>query len=197
MRRSAQPLLISGYAALDLRASQQVRAPASFGSTILLPTDWQSWQPLKLRAVIAHENAHIQQHDCYRLWLAALYGAIFWLNPCAIWLRRRLAVLAELDSDEAAVAITGDRIGYAEVLLNIATDAQPPWAILGMARPSTLSPRLTRLLESDMSSMKLRHSSKWLLMSAVALTMATAVCGATAPLVLSDAQDSSVTWVVG
>jgi len=197
IRRSAQRLLIGGFDHLDLRASHQVRAPASFGSTILLPPDWQTWNAGKLNAVIAHESAHIRQHDCYRLWLATLYGAMFWCNPCAIWLRQRLTMLAELDSDEAAVAVTGDRIGYAEVLLNMATDAQPPPATIGMARPSTLSPRLTRLLESDMSSMKLSRFGKCLLMSAITLTAATAVFGATAPLVLTEAQDSAVNWVSG
>jgi TonB family protein len=66
-----------------------------------------------------------------------------------------------------------------------------------MALPGTLAPRLKRLLESDMPIAKLRVSHKLMLMTAVALTAATAACGATAPLVLTDAQDSAVQWVPG
>jgi TonB family protein len=197
LRRRAQRISLGWAQTLDVRASPLVRTPSSFGSTILLPAAWESWDTGKLRAVIAHESAHIREHDCYRLWLISLYSAVFWFNPCAIWLRRRLSVLAELISDEAAIAVTGNRIGYAEVLVKLAAEAQIPTVTVGMALPSTLTPRLKRLLESDMRTMNLRLSRKIMLMTAVALAAATTACAATAPLVLSGAQDSAVQWVSG
>jgi beta-lactamase regulating signal transducer with metallopeptidase domain len=197
LRRTARRIQLSWAGSLDVRVSDQVRAPASFGSTILLPKEWESWDIRKARAVIAHESAHILQHDCYRLWIASLYAALFWFNPCALWLRRRLTVIAELLSDEAAVAVMGDQISYAEVLVKLATGAQPPRATLGMAAPSTLTPRLKRLLESDMSSMNLSRRGRLILMAAVAATAAGTALADIAPLVLTDAQDSAVKWVSG
>ena len=197
LRRQAQRIPIGWADTADVRASHRVRTPMSFGSTILLPTEWRTWEPDKLKAVIAHESAHIREHDCYRLWLMSLYGAFFWFNPCAIWLRRRLTVLAELISDEAAITVTGNRIGYAEVLVNLAADAQLPRVTLGMALPATLTPRLERLLESDMHTVNLRLARRLMLMTAVTLTAATAAFGARAPLVLTEAQDSAVQWVSG
>ncbi len=197
LRRTSPRISISWAGPLDVRTSPQVRTPSSFGSTILLPAEWESWDTGKLRAVLAHESAHIREHDCYRLWLISLYSAFFWFNPCAIWLRRRLNVLAELISDEAAIAVTGNRIGYAEVLVALAAEAQIPTATVGMALPSTLNPRLKRLLESDMATMNLRLSRKIMLFAAVACAAATAACAATAPIELTEAQDSAVSWVSG
>jgi TonB family protein len=197
LRRTAHRIAISCAGSVDVRSSPQVRTPSSFGPTILLPAEWESWDMGKLKAVIAHERAHIREHDCYRLWLTSLYSAFFWFNPCAIWLRRRLSVLAELISDEAAIAVTGNRIGYAEVLVNFAAEAQIPTVTVGMALRSTLTPRLKRLLESDMPTGTLRRSRKLMLLSAIILTAATAACAATAPLELPFDQDSAVSWVSG
>jgi beta-lactamase regulating signal transducer with metallopeptidase domain len=197
LRRTARRIHLSWAGTLDVRVSDRVRAPASFGSTILLPVGWESWDIRKARAVIAHESAHILQHDCYRLWIASLYAALFWFNPCALWLRRRLNVIAELVSDEAAVALMGDQISYAQVLVNLATGTQPPRTTIGMAAPSTLPPRLERLLESDMSSMQLGRCGRLILMVAVVASVASAALADIAPLVLTDAQDSAVQWVSG
>lgn len=197
LRHAARRLSMNLPEPVDVRSSANLRAPSSFGSTILLPVGWELWDAPKLAAVLAHERAHIREHDCWRIWLASFYGALFWFNPCAFWLRRRLILLAELISDETAIAEVGNRLGYAEMLINLAADAQMPTVTVGMALPSTLTPRLKRLLESDMSPTNLRLSRKMLLMSAVMLTAATAACAATAPLVLTEAQDSAVNWVAG
>ncbi len=197
LRHMARRLSVNLAGPVDVRSSSNLRAPSSFGSTILLPVGWESWDARKLAAVLAHERAHIREHDCWRIWLASFYGALFWFNPCAFWLRRRLILLAELTSDETAIAEVGNRLGYAEMLINLAADAQMTTVTMGMASPSTLTPRLKRLLESDMSPTNLRPSRKVLLMSAVILTAASAACAATAPLVLTEAQDPAVNWVAG
>jgi TonB family protein len=197
IRRTATPLLLAGAGSLDIRVTSRVPSPSCFGATILLPLEWQSWDSGKLRAVIAHESAHIAQRDCYGCWLAALHCAVFWFNPCAFWLRRRVNILTELLSDEAAIAALGDRVGYAEVLMGLAAAAQPPRTTIAMAAPSTLIPRLKRLLESDMSSMKFGRGGKLVLMSTVmALAASTSFC-ATGPLVLNYSQDSKVSFVSG
>jgi TonB family protein len=195
IRREAVPVAVA--APLQIRASGQVRAPSSIGATILLPLEWACWDARKLRAVLAHEGAHIREHDHYRLWLAAVYCAVFWFNPAAHWVRRRLTMLAELLSDEAAIAATGDRIAYAQILVNFAAGPQPSAVGIAMAAPSTLTSRLDRLLENDMSSRNLGRTWKLTLMTSLAAVAATTTFGAPQPMTLTQAQDSLVYWVSG
>jgi TonB family protein len=197
IRRTATPLLLPWAGCLDVRVTSRMPSPSCFGTTILLPLEWESWDRRKLRAVIAHESAHIMQRDYYGAWLASLHCAVFWFNPCAFWLRRRVNVLTELLSDEVAIAALGDRVSYAEVLVALAAAPQPPRATIAMAAPATLIPRLKRLLESDMSSKKFGRSGKLVVMSTVmALAASTSFC-ATGPLVLNHSQDSKVSFVSG
>jgi bla regulator protein blaR1 len=104
----------------DVRVSLRLRAPATFGSIVLLPPECLEWSEQKLAAVMSHERSHVQRKDCYVLWIARLYTCVFWINPLAWWMQSRLAALAETTSDDAAVAELGDRPAYAEVLLEIA-----------------------------------------------------------------------------
>jgi beta-lactamase regulating signal transducer with metallopeptidase domain len=197
IRRTARPLSLSWAGSLDVRVTSRVPSPSCFGTTILLPVEWESWDSRKLRAVIAHESAHISQRDYYGYWLASLNCAVFWFNPCAFWLRRRVNVLTELLSDEVASAALGDRVGYAEVLVALAAAPQPLRATIAMGAPATLIPRLKRLLENDMSAMKFGRTGKLVVMSTVmALAASTSFC-ATGPLVLSHSQDAKVSFVSG
>jgi beta-lactamase regulating signal transducer with metallopeptidase domain len=148
IRRRARSL--SGrFDTLDVRVSTAIRGPASFGSTILFPPGYESWDCSMLAAVLAHEQAHIRNRDGYRLWLATLYRAIFWFNPLAHLLYRRLHMLSELTSDEAAAAAIGDRTAYANVLRRLASPSPLFAATVAMAIRSTLEHRLKRLGEES------------------------------------------------
>jgi beta-lactamase regulating signal transducer with metallopeptidase domain len=142
LRRSATRLHCFQAGATDVRVSARLNAPASFASTILLPPGYGSWSPAMLSAVLAHEGAHIRNHDHYRLWLAMAYRTIFWFDPLAHFLYRRLQMLTELTSDEAAVAAIGDKTLYADILSRVATTS--PWlpTTLAMGSRSTLARRL-------------------------------------------------------
>jgi hypothetical protein len=91
IRRNASVLREVWAAGLDVRATAHISCPATFGSTILLPSGYTEWSAQKLRAVIAHEHSHVLHKDCYVLWLARLHTCLFWINPLAWWLQRRLA----------------------------------------------------------------------------------------------------------
>jgi TonB family protein len=120
-------ILREPWAAADrVRVSTEIRSPATFGSTILLPAEYSSWSAQKLAAVMAHERSHVRRRDCYVLWMARLHACVFWINPLAWWMHRRLAALAETTSDDAVVAEMGDRPAYAQVLLEIAAPLARP-----------------------------------------------------------------------
>jgi hypothetical protein len=120
--RRAAPRVVADWArGIDVRVCAGLVAPATFGSTLLVPPDHERWSELKRRAVVAHEGAHIRALDCYLQWLAALYSAVFWFSPLSWWLRSRLAILAEHASDDAVVSeLTVARADYADILLEAA-----------------------------------------------------------------------------
>jgi hypothetical protein len=90
LSRAARLFSTDWTAGAHVRVSSSVAMPVTFASTILLPNDCASWPELKQRAVMSHEKSHIQHNDFYWLLLAALYRALFWFNPLAWRLARRL-----------------------------------------------------------------------------------------------------------
>jgi hypothetical protein len=144
--RAASPIKLRWAAAANVRVSGNVAMPVTFGTTILLPSGYKSWGKRKLQAVLWHEGSHVAHGDFYVLFLAGVHRAIFWFNPFAWWLSAHLARLAEMVSDDAAIAGLGNRRCYADILLDIAKTARPLAAGLAMARVSMLPWRIERIL---------------------------------------------------
>jgi beta-lactamase regulating signal transducer with metallopeptidase domain len=144
--RAARPVRASWATGIDVRVSDVVGVPVTFGSTILLPTEYVAWSTAKRRAVLTHERAHVVHADFYVLLLAALNRAVFWFNPLAWWQFTRLAELAEIISDDAALEALEDRPRYAGILLDVARRRQHVPAALAMARPATVRLRVERIL---------------------------------------------------
>lgn len=169
---------------LDVRVSPAIRSPASFASTILLPLGYETWDRATLEMVLAHEQAHVSNLDCYRLWLAALYRALFWFDPLAHWLNWRLRTLSELTSDEAAAAAAGDRRAYAATLKQMASAPRAIPSAVPMADCSSIGRRVERLLSGRTSGAPLARPWRALVTSAVlAMVVLAAVpwAGAMAP----------------
>jgi TonB family protein len=110
-----------------LAVSEDISAPVTFeanGIWILLPQTWRRWDEAKLRAVLAHEMAHVQRGDSQNLLLASLATCIFWFHPLSWFLRRQLAVLAEEACDEMVVAGETAPEQYATFLIDFARDVK-------------------------------------------------------------------------
>lgn len=144
--RAARPVADGWAAGARVRASAAIAAPVTLGGNILLPADCSDWAPATQRAVLAHERAHIAGGDFYVLLLSQVNRALFWFNPLAWWLHRRLATLAELASDDAALNALGDPPGYAAVLLDMSRRSGPVLGGVAMARPATVCRRIERIL---------------------------------------------------
>lgn len=166
IRRNALVLHENWTGSLDVRVTTQLACPATFGSTILLPPGFPEWSAQKLRAVIAHEHAHVLHKDCYVLWLARLHTCLFWVNPLAWWMQRRLSALAEITSDEAAVTAVEDRARYAEILLEFAQQRAASAVVMTMARPN-ISRRIDRILSGIAPSAVPRRSKRMLVLAAL------------------------------
>ena len=144
--RDARPIRADWTRGADVRVTARILAPVTFGRVILVPISFIGWSVPKRRAVMGHELSHIVHHDFTVQVLSQLHSAIFWFSPFAWWLQVRLAALAETTSDEAAIVSVGDRVGYAEILLDIAVGARGIPAGIAMARPALLRQRIEHIL---------------------------------------------------
>ena len=149
MVRAAQPIVEPWAAAAgaDVRLSDAISGPVTFGSTILLPPQCIEWGLSKRQAVLAHEGAHVAHGDFYVLLLASLNRAVFWFSPFAWWQLLRLAELAEIISDARGLEACGDRLSYAEILLDLVQHVRRAPAALEMARACTIRARVERILD--------------------------------------------------
>jgi beta-lactamase regulating signal transducer with metallopeptidase domain len=146
LRNQAERVTFPFDPELDVRTSERLASPVTIGSSVLLPSNYTSWDGATLRIVLSHERAHVRQKDFLIHALAGLHCALFWFNPFSWWLQRQLAELGEALSDCAAVEQAQSRTSYAEILLAFASRARWPLTAVAMAGTSNLTPRIERLL---------------------------------------------------
>jgi len=177
---AARPVRDRWGASVDVRVSEVVRVPVTFASTILLPPESSAWSARKRQAVLLHEGSHVADRDFHVLLLAAINRAIFWFNPFAWWLHSRLADLAEIISDDAAIAGLDDRRCYAEILLDVAGNHQRLPAGLAMARPGTAGRRVECILAATTVSPKICGRKRFLIATSL-VPLAALSAGTIAP----------------
>ncbi len=148
----ATPACPEWAAGFRVRFSRDVAGPVTIARTIVLPTDAVEWPTDTRQAVLAHEHAHVARMDYAMLVVSQLNRAMFWFSPLSWWLHRKLAALTELVSDDQAIEITRDRVGYAETLLTMAQRSGPIARGPSMARFSMLPLRIDRILNDQVTS---------------------------------------------
>ena len=134
-----------------LLITDELPAPAVFGvrsPAILLPVEAFGWPAARLRAVLAHEAAHVERRDCAFELIVQLACAMHWYNPLVWRAARSLRAERELACDDRVVAAGLDPRAYASALVEVArgTFAGPKRALLAMARPPELERRVRVLL---------------------------------------------------
>ncbi len=129
-----------------------------FRARVLLPRAWRNWDAAKLRAVLAHERAHIQRRDWLIHFASHINACIFWFHPLAWWMERELARLAEEACDDVALSEMNDREEYAATLVDIAHAAADArvlnWQIISMATDSNVTRRVNRILNCRLQVLK-------------------------------------------
>jgi TonB family protein len=161
----------------QLRATRSIAVPVTIGShepAILFPDNWETWDDFNLRAVLAHELAHIRRRDWLVTLAASLNRCVFWFHPLAWWLERRLSALAEQASDDAALRSTGDAPRYARAVLDFAAALQTGGRLtygLAMARTAKVSHRIHRILELSHPRPAVIRKRTWLAILACALPL--------------------------
>ena len=126
-----------------------LQAPAAIGwirPIVLLPVfALTGLSEVQLRAVIAHELAHIRRLDSLVNLLQILIETLLFYHPAIWWLNKRIRAERELCCDEIAVSLTGNRLEYAKALTLMADWERPP-ALAMAANRGPLSERIFHIL---------------------------------------------------
>jgi beta-lactamase regulating signal transducer with metallopeptidase domain len=110
-------------APVELRELSDLDTPATAGwrrPMVLLPMNWRSWSQSDLRAVLAHELAHIQRSDYVVGLMARLAVALHFYHPLVRWMAGRLLSQQELAADAVGAKFAGGRGPYLTVLSRMA-----------------------------------------------------------------------------
>ncbi len=139
-----------------LRIGDELASPVAMGllwPAVLLPAAMATGlPPEQLRAVIAHELAHIRRYDYLVNFVQLVIEALLYFNPFVWWLSRQVRIEREACCDALAARMAGGGPAYAEALTRVARHAFAQGAVsmaaqsLGAGRGSGLLDRLRRLL---------------------------------------------------
>ena len=161
-----------------VRESRHVSVPFTRGvlrPSIIIPTGARQWPAGRLRAVLAHERAHIARRDCLTFLVARVACAIYWFNPLVWWAARQMLAERERACDDRVLAAGVRPIEFAHDLLEVARDAgRIGWAAAAAAHPSQLEGRLRSILNPQLCRGTLTAAS------AVLITIA--VCAVAIPI---------------
>lgn len=141
---------------IRLAESDRVSTPCVAGllrPVILLPiTALTNLDESQLRAILAHELAHIRRKDLLVALLQRIIESILFFNPAALWLGRQLRIEREACCDALAAEAIDDPHAVARTLAHVAAASRAPapfpTAALAMTGPNDapLLQRIRRLL---------------------------------------------------
>ena len=166
--RAATPIADGGWlelleecsARLDVRRPVRLlrtagdMMPAAAGirhASIVLPLVADGWPDDRRRAVLLHELAQVDRHDCLTQTLAAIACAVYWPHPGVWWIAKRLQTERELACDDRVLSAGENDREYAGHLLELAYTlghTAAPSVVVTMARPRELEGRMLAVLDA-------------------------------------------------
>jgi TonB family protein len=202
MRRNAQPIVSSrslhklsrclealaiDQKQITVAASASISGPATVGMrnpTLLLPEGFlERISEDDLRAILAHEHAHMRRHDFTLNLLYELIALATSFHPI-VWLTRaRLAESREMVCDEIAagtLAATTGRQHYAQSLLRLASmlaTAKPTLHAIGIFDANIFERRVMHLTRKPKALPRARRYAIAAACAILALTTATSAIG--------------------
>ncbi len=133
-----------------LMESTRVRGPFVHGilkPIVFVPLGFVTgMDPVALKAVLAHELAHIRRFDVLVIGLQTLIETLLYYHPVTWWLSRRVTIERECCCDAIAAQACGDPVHLIRTLQRL--DALQPLATPALAG-GDLMERILRLLRRD------------------------------------------------
>ena len=102
--------------------------------------------PSQLAAVLAHELAHVRRHDYLVNLLQTAVETLLFYHPAVWWVSAQVRRERENCCDDLAVAVCGDRLGYARALANLEGLRAPASPLVLAASGGSLVERIRRLV---------------------------------------------------
>ena len=120
---------------------------------VLLPDEARDWEE-RLRAVLAHELAHVRRGDWFVHLSAQFACAVYWFHPLFWTAERALGRESEhaADDEVLGIGLDGSVCAYLLDIVRAARTAMPPRrTVVAMARTPHLERRITALLDVTMN----------------------------------------------
>ena len=102
--------------------------------------------PQQVRAILAHELAHVRRHDALVNAAQTIAETLLFYHPAVWWLSSRIRIEREHCCDDVALAVSGDPYGYASALAELESWRTTPPALSLAATGGSLLRRVTRVL---------------------------------------------------
>jgi beta-lactamase regulating signal transducer with metallopeptidase domain len=127
--------------------SDELGQPATLGRFILLPIDAAAWSAERLRAVLLHEQAHVDRHDTLLGILGDAACAVYWFHPLAWIVAFRARLERERACDDMVISQGVEPTVYAAAMLDVARIVSRRSAAMAMADRSQLEQRIRAILD--------------------------------------------------
>ena len=107
----------------------------------------------QVRAILAHELAHVRRHDAFVNVAQTLAETLLFYHPAVWWVSARIRTEREHCCDDVALAVSGDAYAYASALAELESWRAARPSVLAMAATDgPLLHRVARLLAPPASS---------------------------------------------
>jgi beta-lactamase regulating signal transducer with metallopeptidase domain len=156
------------HQSVTLLQSELIKVPIAIGffkPVILVPLSLLSnLRPEQVETILLHELAHIRRRDFLMNLLQRFAEAMFFFNPCFIWLCSLIRQEREACCDDIVVATTGQKRNYLEALVSFQelSVTSPDYAMAIKSKQHYLLNRVKRLLTRE--NKKLNAMEKILLL---------------------------------
>lgn len=139
---------------IELREAAQLATAATYGvlrAVVILPRNWRDWSDEELRAVLAHEVAHVRRGDYWQRLVAECISAVYYFHPLVRMAVCRLQADQEFAADCVASNLGVTNGSYMRGLVRLAlrydemAQDGPGWSNVSIMPNS--SDYLTRRLE--------------------------------------------------
>ena len=147
----------------------RLTCPVAFGlvrPVVAVPTDFARHARGQQDVMLAHELAHLRNHDPFWYLVADAVTAVLWWHPAVWWARRQLHIASEAAADEASLLIANGPSLLAECLVSLGNrivGLRPTGGLGVTGFRSDLGRRVQRLLElSPRSTRRLAGWQVWM-----------------------------------
>ena len=150
--------------------------------------------PQQMRAVLAHELAHVRRHDYLINLVQAVFESLLFYHPAVWWLSNRLRVEREYCCDDVAVKVGGNPLRYARALSYLDSLRGETYEPALASTGGILMNRIRRLV--GLQSKPVSRVGGWMVPMAAAATLLTAVSamGLAHPAADEEAQEHDVVF---